>query len=190
VNGEPISTAERWRRYQRDLVAYRQRSLWRRSHARFRADLNVIPRVFLLAGKARIARLETSRETVLDALRGRVVWTLDTAARLVGMKGFITAADLTGYMTEETLRQAEQAGWITTPQEAGLSLEPLYQRPLSLIAHLVDALPPSIPLPSGHLVVSWDDLQRDLLGTLGWRPDLLTRLERDYPGKTPSAHPG
>jgi hypothetical protein len=181
VSGIPLSTEERWRRYQRDLEAYRRISLVRRSHARFRDDLNIVPRVFLLRGKARIARLEQPREAVLDALRGQVVWTLDTAVRLVGMKGFLTAADLTGYMAEETLRQAEQKGWISPPREAGLSLDPLYSRPLSLVAHLVDSLPSSTLLPSGDLVVPWGDLKRDLLGTLGWRPDLLTRLERDYP---------
>src|SRR5262249_20566420 len=121
------------------------------------------------------------RDDVLSALRGQVVWTLDTAVRLVGMKGFLTAADLTGYMTEETLRQAEPGGWIKSPSEAGLTLGPLYQRPLSLLAPLLAALPPAVELPPGDRLVSWGDLQRDLLGSLGWRPDLLTRLERDYP---------
>jgi hypothetical protein len=186
VSGKLLSTEERWHRYQCDLEAYRQRSLWRRSHPRFFRDLSIIPRVFLLRGKARIAKLEHPREAVLEALRGRVVWTLDTAARLVGMKGFLTAADLTGYLTEETLRQAVEEGWIAMPQEAGLTVEPLYQRPLSLIVHLVEALPPSVLLPSGDRVVSWADLKRDLMGTLGWRPDLLTRLERDYPARVGS----
>ena len=40
---------------------------------------------------------------------------------------------------------------------------------------------PFIELPSGDRVVSWDFLLQDVMGTLGWRPDLLTRLESTYP---------
>ncbi|HYL04735.1 MAG TPA: hypothetical protein VE075_01765 [Thermoanaerobaculia bacterium] len=32
-------------------------------------------------------------------------------------------------------------------------------------------------------VVTWDHLIRDILGTLGWRPDLLTRLEARRPSQ-------
>lgn len=181
MSEKPLPTAERWRRYQRDLAAFRQRSLVRRSHPRFQQDLALTPRVFLLRGQARIARLVKPREAVLEALRGQVVWTLDTAARLVGARGFLTAADLTGFLTEETLQRAAREGCIAPPEVAGLTVEPLYRRPLSLLAHLVESLPSSAELSSGTLVVSWGDLQRDLLGTLGWRPDLLNRLERSYP---------
>ena len=179
-----LTTAERWRRYQRDLEAYRQRSLFRRSHSRFYRDLNIVPHVFLLPGKASMAPLLKSEEAVRTALRGRSVWTLDTAARLVSGRGFITAHDLTGYLSEEELRQAEDQGLIGRPQTAGLSVDPLYHRPPMMIAHVGEE-PPFIELASGDRVVPWEFLQRDLLGTLGWRPDLLTRLEATYPVRLP-----
>lgn len=189
MTGPPLSTAERWRRYQRDLAAHRRRSLMRRSHARFRDDLGLVPRVFLLPGRARIARLQQPREIVLAALCGRAVWTLDTAVRLCGQPGFLTAADLTGYLSEESLALAVREGLVATPQQAGLSVDPLYRRPASLIAHLIASPPRSLQLSSGDLVVPWEDLQRDLLGTLGWRPDLLTRLEKAYPPAAASPAP-
>jgi len=54
-----------------------------------------------------------------------------------------------------------------------------------LIAHVPEELPPHVELPSGNRVVPWDFLLRDVMGTLGWRPDLLTRLEASYPAGLP-----
>lgn len=54
-----------------------------------------------------------------------------------------------------------------------------------LIVHVPDEPPPSVELPSGDRVVPWDFLAQDLMGTLGWRPDLLTRLEATYPAGLP-----
>lgn len=180
----PLTTAERWRRHQRDLEAYRQRSLWRRSHARFRRDLSIIPHLFLLRGKTRMAPLLQSEEAVRLALRGRAVWTLDTAARLVTERGFLTSPDLTGYLEEADLEWAVEVGLVGEFQSSGLSVDPLYRRPPMLIAH-TGAEPPFVELPSGDRVVPWDFLAQDLLGTLGWRPDLLTRLEATYPAGLP-----
>jgi hypothetical protein len=184
VSQRLLTTAERWRRYQRDLDAYRQRSLFRRSYSRFRRDLDIVPHIFLLPGAARIAPLGEAEEAVRIALRGKAVWTLDTAARLVSGRGFLTSADLTGYLSKEDLRAVRDAGLIGEPQPSGLSVDPLYQRAPMLIAHL-DENVPHIELPSGDRVVPWDFLARDILGTLGWRPDLLTRLEATYPGGLP-----
>jgi len=180
----PLSTAERWRRYQRDLEAYRRRSLVRRSHPRFRKDLAIIPHLFLLPGRARMAPLLEPEEAIRLALRGRAVWTLDTAARLVSGRGFLTAPDLTGYLQEADLVWAMETGLAGEFQSSGLSVDPLYRRPPMLIAH-IGAEPPFVELPSGDRVVPWDFLARDLLGTLGWRPDLLTRLEATYPAGLP-----
>lgn len=174
------TTAERWRRYQRDLEAYRRRSLFRRSHARFRRDLEIVPHVFLLRGSARMAALLETYDDVRLALRGKAVWTLDTAARLVSGHGFLASPDLTGYLTEEDLQKTTDRGLIGAPQSSGLSVDPLYRRPPMLIVHVGEE-PPSVELPSGDRVVPWDFLTRDLMGTLGWRPDLLTRLEATYP---------
>lgn len=184
MNPELLTTAERWERYQRDLEAYRQRSLYRRSHSRFRRDLTIIPHLFLLPGKANMAPLVASEEEVRLALRGRIVWTLDTAARLVSGRGFLTSPDLTGYLAAEDLRRAEDTGLIGELQSSGLSVDPLYRRPPMLIAHLGEEVP-FVELPSGDRVVPWDFLARDILGTLGWRPDLLTRLEATYPAGLP-----
>ncbi len=49
-----------------------------------------------------------------------------------------------------------------------------------LIVHLMDARPPFFTLPSGDRVVTWDFLIRDIMGTIGWRPDILTRIEERY----------
>jgi hypothetical protein len=50
-----------------------------------------------------------------------------------------------------------------------------------LIAHIPDEPIPFAEITSGDRVVPWDFLIRDLMGTLGWRPDLLNRLEASYP---------
>jgi hypothetical protein len=180
-----LTTAERWRRHQRDLEAYRRRSLVRRSHSRFRSDLSIIPHVFLLPGKAGMAPLRQSGEAVRTALREKAVWTLDTAARLVSGRGFLTSPDLTGYLAAADLEWAVAQGLIAPPEQAGLSVEPLYRRPPMLIAHLTQTPPPHVELSSGDRVVSWEFLLRDVMGTLGWRPDLLTRLEATYPAGLP-----
>lgn len=180
----PLSTAERWRRHQRDLEAYRRRSLVRRSHSRFRRDLTIIPHLFLLPGKTRMAPLREPAETVRLALRGQAVWTLDTASRLVSGRGFLTSPDLTGYVEETDLERVVKAGLVGEFQTSGLSVDPLYRRPPMLIAH-VGAEPPFIELPSGDRVVPLSFLIQDVLGTLGWRPDLLTRLEATYPAGLP-----
>ena len=131
-----------------------------------------------------MAPLLEPEEPVRVALRGRVVWTLDTAARLVTGRGFLTAHDLTGYLEEADLEWAVETGLVEDFQSSGLSVDPLYRRPSMLIAH-VGAEPPFVELPSGDRVVPWDFLAQDLLGTLGWRPDLLTRLEATYPAGLP-----
>lgn len=180
-----LTTEERWRRHQRDLEAYRRRSLVRRSHPRFRRDLMILPHVFLLPARASMAPLLRSRETVLETLRGRAVWTLDTAARLVTGRGFLTSPDLTGYLLREDLDWAEAQSLVGPAERAGLSVEPLYRRPPMLIVHEPAEPPPTIALPSGDRVVTWEFLLRDIMGTLGWRPDLLTRLEATYPAGLP-----
>ncbi len=178
----PRTTAERWARFQRDQEAYRRISLARRSHARFRRDLAVVPHVFLLPGRARMAALMQPPDAVRTALRGEAIWTLDTAARLLTDEGFVASPDLTGYLSEPAFERALEQGLIGTPTSGGLSIDPLYHRPAMLLAHLADAPPPYTTLPSGDRVVTWQFLIRDIFGTLGWRPDLLTRLEARRPG--------
>jgi hypothetical protein len=179
----PRTTAERWARFQRDKEAYRRIRLMRRTHARFRRDLAVVPHLFLLPGRARMAPLMQPRDAVRTALRGEAIWTLDTAARLLTGEGFIASPDLTGYMTEPAFERAVEQSLLGTPMSGGLSIDPLYHRPPMLLAHLADDPPPSTTLPSGDRVVTWHFLIRDLFGTLGWRPDLLTRLEARRPVK-------
>lgn len=132
-----------------------------------------------------MAPLLQDEAMVLEALRGRAVWTLDTAARLVTGRGFLTSPDLIGYLTAEELALAVQQGLIGAPRTAGLTVDPLYRRPPMLIVHVPAEPIPSIDLPTGDRVVPWDFLARDLMGTLGWRPDLLTRLEATYPAALP-----
>lgn len=183
MSGKPIlTTAERWRRHQRDLKAYRRRSLFRRSHPRFHRDLSILPNLFLLRDRACMAPLLKSAEQIREDLKGRAIWTLDTAARLVTGHGFLVAHDLTGYLDRETLESLIAEGRVGSPEQAGLSVDPLYVRPPMLIAHTPDEPVPFIELASGDRVVPWDFLMRDLMGTLGWRPDLLNRLEATYPG--------
>ena len=171
------TTEERFARLLRDQESYRRISLERRSHARFHRDLAVVPHVFLLPGRARMAALQQPPEAVRLALRGEAVWTLDTAARLLTGQGFVASPDLAGYLTEDSFQQAIEKGLIGTPLAGGLTIDPLYRRPPMLIAHLTDNPPTSMTLPSGDRTVTWQFLIRDILGTLGWRPDLLTRLE-------------
>ena len=184
MSGKPIlTTAERWRRYQRDLAVYRRRSLFRRSHPRFHRDLSILPHLFLLPDRAHMAPLLVPAEQLRAELRSHAIWTLDTAARLVTGRGFLVAHDLTGYLDSETLEKLIAEGRIGPFEQAGLSVDPLYVRPPMLIAHLPDEPIPFVEITSGDRVVPWDFLVRDLMGTLGWRPDLLNRLEADYPGE-------
>ena len=185
MSGAALTTAERWRRYQRDMEAYRRRHLVRRSHPRFRNDLMIVPHVFLLPGKSSMALLQKPEDVVRDALQERAVWTLDTAARRVSGRGFLTSPDLTGYLTAADLEWTVAQGLVSPPEQTGLSVEPLYRRPPMLIVHVTEEMPPYLVLPSGERVVSWDFLLRDVMGTLGWRPDLLTRLEATYPAGLP-----
>ncbi len=180
-----LTTEERWRRYQRDLKAYRRRSLVRRSHPRFKQDLRIIPNVFLLPGKASMAELQQPEDAVLQALRRRAVWTLDTAARLVSGRGFLTSPDLTGYLSPTGLQEIVAEGLVGAPRRSELSVDPIYRRPPMLIVHETEEMPPHVELPSGDRVVTLDHLFRDLMGTLGWRPDLMTRLEATYPAGLP-----
>lgn len=176
-----LTTAERWRRFQRDQRVYRQRHLQRRMHPRFERDLQITPHIFLALGQTKTAGLRCSSDEILKAMHGRAVWTLDTAARLVCGWGFLVARDLTGYLAPAALKWAEDRGLIGKPSDTELCVDPLYRRPALLIAHLAEQPPLSLELPSGDRVVDWEFLKRDILGTLGWRPDLLTRLEADYP---------
>jgi hypothetical protein len=186
VNRRPRTAAERLERLRRDQEAYRRISLARRSHARFKRDLAIIPHPFLVVGAMRMAPLCLPAEEVIVALRGKAVWTLDTAARLLTGHGFLVAGDLTGYFGVATWAQARSEGWVGDSLTGDLTIEPLYHRPTMLIAHLPDGDDPPVgeALPSGDLTVGWDLLIRDVVGTLGWRPDLLTRLEawRDLAG--------
>ncbi len=183
MSGRPRTTAERFARFLRDQETHRRISLERRVHARFRRDLALVPHVFLLPGRVRMAALQQPRDAVRLRLRGKAVWTLDTAARLLTGAGFLVAPDLTGYLTEAAFEAAAREGLISPPVTGGISVDPLYHRPPMLIAHLTDDPLPSNTLPSGDRVVTWDVLIRDILGTLGWRPDLLTRLESRRPGQ-------
>jgi hypothetical protein len=180
VSERLLTTEERWRRYQRDLVAYRRRSMVRRSHPRFEHDLDIVPHLFLLRGKASMAALQQPEDTVLQALRPRAVWTLDTAARLVSGRGFLTSPDLTGYLSHADLQEIVAEGLVGPPRQNELSVDPIYRRPPMLIVHETEEMPPHVELPSGDRVVTLDHLFRDLMGTLGWRPDLMTRLEATY----------
>jgi hypothetical protein len=181
MSDRPRTTAERMARFQRDQETYRRISLARRSHARFRRDLAVVPHVFLLPGRARMAALMQPPDAVRAALRGEAIWTLDTAARLLTGEGFIASPDLTGYLNDCSFERAVEQKLIGIPMAGGLSIDPLYHRPPMLLAHLADDPPPSTTLPSGDRVVTWQFLIRDIFGTLGWRPDLLTRLEARRP---------
>lgn len=176
-----LTTEERWRRYQRDLEVYRRRSLFRRSYPRFRGDLSIVPHIFLWIGRTTMAPLLVPRERVLEELRGHAVWTLDTASRLVSGQGFLVSPDLTGYVSRELLERTLKEGLAGPLQQGGLSVDPLYRRPPMLIAHTPGETIPFVEISSGDRVVTWEFLKADLMGTLGWRPDLLTRLEAVYP---------
>jgi hypothetical protein len=127
--------------------------------------------------------LLVSAEKIQEKLKGRAIWTLDTAARLVAGRGFLVARDLTGYLDIDLLEELTREEFIGPHQVAGLSVDPLYRRPPMLIAHTPDRPIPFAELASGDRVVPWDFLVQDLMGTLGWRPDLLNRLEAAYPAE-------
>lgn len=180
MNARPRTAEERLERLRRDQDAHHRISLARRGHARFRRDLAVLPHQFLLAGRALMAPLEQPLEAVQAALRGEAIWTLDTAARLLTGAGFLVSRDLTGYLAEASFERAVEKGLVGKLLPGGISVEPLYRRPPMLIAHRMDEPPPYTTLPSGDRVVTWPFLVRDLVGTLGWRPDLLTRMEAAF----------
>ncbi|MEP7012504.1 MAG: hypothetical protein ABJC13_19460 [Acidobacteriota bacterium] len=188
-----LSTAERFRRHQRDLVAYRQRSLFRRSHERFRRDLAIVPFPFVLAGRSLRAPLWVPASEVLEALRTEAIWTLDTAARQVGASGISRSGDLMAYLPVAVLGELVAAGQVGPPTGEAISIDPVAPRPASLLIHPMDDKTGEIPavrLTSGFRVVPWERLLRDLFGTLGWRPDLMNRLEATYPAALAVAREG
>jgi hypothetical protein len=189
VSPRPRTAAERLERFRRDQEAYRRISLARRSHERFRRDLVLLPHPFLLSGCVRMAPLEQPLEAVQLALRGEAIWTLDTAARLLTGFGFLASHDLTGYLCEASFNRAVEEGLVGTPLGGGLSVDPLYRRPAMLITRQMDDPPPSTTLASGDRVVTWSFLLRDVVGTLGWRPDLLNRLESRRPAEATDRPP-
>ena len=113
MSDRPRTTAERWARFQRDQETYRRISLARRSHARFRRDLAIVPHLFLLPGRARMAALMQPPDAVRAALRGEAIWTLDTAARLLTGEGFIAS-----YLNEHSFERAVEQKLIGTPWPA------------------------------------------------------------------------
>lgn len=171
------SVEERLRQLERARRAYLTRRLERGLHeAIWRRYRRVVPHVFLRAGATVVAPLRVARADVLRALRGRAVWTLDTAARLLG-GGLLRRDDLQGYVPQAALADAESDGLVHAPVDSGLSIDPPFPRDPVLLAYPTDEPPPFVELPSGDLVVTREHLVRDLLGTLGFRPDLLARLE-------------
>lgn len=181
---ELLTTAERFRRARRDWEAYQRRSLWRRSHPRFRRDLEIDPHRFLAAEAVRVAELRASAEEIRQALRGRAVWTLDTALLATSGHRLLKTGDLTGYLTREALAEAESEGLIEPAEALPVSLDPVIRRPPLLVAHCTASPPSWLTTSTGDRVVTLDALKSDLIGTLGWRPDLLTRVEALYPASS------
>jgi hypothetical protein len=179
VSRRALPTAERWRRYVRDRAHHRRESLWRRSHGpRFYRYLGVIPEVFLVRGALHSAPLAAPAIAVVEALRGRVTWTLDTAARLRFGVGLLRAGDVTGYAGDPgSLLDDLAAQRLVGPRiEGAPSLDPVVARPPVLV---LSARSPGEPrrLDPGDLVVADLRLVEDIFGTVGFRPDLLARLE-------------
>lgn len=178
MSARPIPTAERWRRFLRDKEAYRQRSAWRRSdRPRFFRYLGVLPHVFLVPGAVFAAPLCAPWPAVVEALRGRAVFTLDTAARLRFGVGLFRTGDATGYAEDPrgALEDLAARGLAGAPLDRAPAVDPALPRPP--LAILAARPPDSFRLETGDLVVRDDRLVEDLLGTVGFRPDLLARLE-------------
>lgn len=173
------SVEERRRRSVREWETYRRRSLSRRVHARFREDLAVLPHLFLDPFRLHVVELPAAVDGA-EALPADVVWALDTAARLATGSGFLAQRDLTGYATSDLLGRLAEQGLVLAATSS-LSLDPVTAGPPRLVVHATEAEVPALTLPGGRRVVSWDFWRRDLLGTLGWRPDLLARFEGTYP---------
>lgn len=174
---------ERLRCARRDRAAYRRRSLARRVYPRFMRDLRIVPYLFLAPDALRAAALSCPAQSLLEALKGRAIWTLDTAVRLAGLRGFLVASDLTGYLDDGALDAVRSAGLIDEPAPASISVDPLLPRPPLLVARL-GAEPPFVTLLHGQRIVTWERLIRDIMGTIGWRPDLLSRIEDAYRAAT------
>jgi hypothetical protein len=178
----PLTTTERLRRSVRDRLHYRRRHLDRRVHGRFRTDFGIVPHVFLARGSYQVAVLQREAGEVLEALGCRVIWTLDTAARLACGRGFLVQRDLTGYARANVLDAAAAEGLVGPAAFRPISIDPVLPRPPALIIRIADAPPASLVTPSGLRVVTWGLLVCDLLGTLGWRADILARVDGPYPG--------
>ncbi|HEY2294066.1 MAG TPA: hypothetical protein VGM86_25470 [Thermoanaerobaculia bacterium] len=93
-----------------------------------------------------MAALQQPEDTVLQVLRRRAVWTLDTAARLVSGRGFLTSPDLTGYLSQADLQEIVTQGLVGPPRRNELSVDPIYKRPPMLIVHEIEEMPPHVEL--------------------------------------------
>jgi len=170
---------ERLAQLERDRARLnRERLLREVAGPRWRRMVRVIPLLFERQGVLEARRLLADRDTVTAALRDDAVFALDTALRLARGHGFLAGGDVHAYVRERAaIERLAALGLVANQPHADAVLVRPWPGPPRLLACLVDVLPPSRTLPSGHRVVEADRLVRELIGAVGPRADLYALAE-------------
>lgn len=141
--------------------------------------VRVIPASFPAAGQLVVRRVLGSRDDVIEALRPDAVFALDTAMRLAHGVGFLAVPEVHAYLAgPEALDRLAAAGLISAEAWGDSTLVRPWPGPPRLLACLVDELPPSREVNGGYRAVTRERLGRELVGTVGQRPDLFVLYEK------------
>ncbi|MCK6527165.1 hypothetical protein L6R50_06230 [Myxococcota bacterium] len=175
----PLTAEARLAQVRRGEAARRRRRLLReQAGPLWERMARVVPAVFTLQGKLDVRRLVAPAEAVVEALRGRAILALDTAARISLGRGLLAGGDVHAYVESRTVIDSlAEAGLVdASPWPDPVLVRP-WAGPPRLLAVVPAVPPPYRALASGHLVVTRERLERELLGAVGPRPDLFALVE-------------
>lgn len=172
-------TAEaRLAQVRRGEAARRRRLLREQAGPLWERMARVVPAVFTLQGDLAVRRLLVPAESVVEALRGRAIMALDTAARASLGRGLLAGGDVHACVESravvDSLAEADLVD--ATPWPDPVLIRP-WAGPPRLLAVVPGVPPPHRVQASGHLVVTRECLGRELLGAVGPRPDLFALIE-------------
>lgn len=157
----------------------RERMLREVAGPRWQRMVRTVPVLFRLQGDLVARVLEADVQAVIDALRSDAVFALDTAMRLAHGFGFLAVREVHAYLASpEPLDRLAESGLIAPHPFADTTLVRPWPGPPRLLASLVAELPPSREVAEGYRVVTPERLGRELIGTVGPRPDLFALYEK------------
>ncbi len=177
----PARTAEqRLAERKRDIARLRRSRLEREiAGPRWYRMRRLVPVLFSREGTVASHHLVGTREDVIDALRGDVVFAVDTAMRLVHGFGFLSGGDIHAYATcHAPIDRLVAADLVECEPTGDTVLVRPWPGPARLLLCVVDELPPHRWIRNRYRVVDAERSRRELVGSAGARADLFALLER------------